>query len=216
MTYLLSILIPTLLERQVKCSKLLMDIYDQIKRDNLEDLIEVISMNDNRTVKLSEKRNTMQKLAQGKYFMHHDDDDTLALDFCKTVIDFIKNMKEEVDVINIEQKAFIQSSPKLGSPLNIFVVKSDLRETFELREIGSQVSDKNNEKVYKRFSWQWSLWNRNRFQHVMRSDIDKNACEDQNWLKRIQLEYPETQAWINNHILHEYHYEEGVAGSTCQ
>jgi len=212
MTYLVSILIPTLFERQEKCSKLLMNLYDQIKKNKLEDLIEVISINDNRNLRLCDKRNKMQKMAQGKFFMHHDDDDTLSSDFCKTVIDFIQKMSDEVDVINIEQKAFIQANRKNG-PLNIFVVKSDLRETMELREIGC--ADKNNERVYKRFPWQWCLWNRKRFQHVMRSDIDNNSHEDQNWLKRIQLEYPKTQAWIEDKILHEYHFEDASL-STCQ
>jgi hypothetical protein len=199
MTYLVSILIPTLFERQDKCGRLLMDLYTQIKDNNLEDLVEVISMNDNRSVKLYEKRNTMQKLARGKYFLHHDDDDILVSDFCKTVVDFIQKMDEEVDVINIEQKAFVGTDS--------FVVKSDLDQGLNLRPVEP--------KIYKRYPWQWSLWNRKRFQHVMRSDIDTNAREDQNWLKRVSLEYPKTQAFIEGKILHEYHFED-PSQSTCQ
>jgi hypothetical protein len=205
MTYLVSILIPTLFERQEKCGRLLMDLYKQIKDNNLEDLVEVISMNDNRSVKLYEKRNTMQKLARGKYFLHHDDDDILVSDFCKTVVDFIQKMDEEVDVINIEQKAFVGT--------DIFVVKSDLNEGLDLRLAPRHQPPGPN--IYKRYSWQWSLWNRKRFQHVMRSDIDTNAREDQNWLKRVSLEYPKTQAHIEGKILHEYHFED-PSESTCQ
>jgi hypothetical protein len=121
------------------------------------------------------------------------------------VIEFIQNCTEKYDVINIEQKAFVNK--------NIFIVKCDLNEGFNLRMVS--LSGKQNLPVYVRTSWQWCLWNRERFQDVMRSDIDTNAHEDLNWLRKVALEYPKTQAWIKDKCLHEYHFEDPTL-STCQ
>ena len=56
---LVSILIPTLLERSSVFQPKLESLYKQIKDNNLEDKVEIIVMCDNRTMKLSEKRNKM-------------------------------------------------------------------------------------------------------------------------------------------------------------
>ena len=64
--YLVSILIPTLIERRDVFNKLIDNIHKQIKDNRLEDLVEIISICDNRNIKLSEKRNRAQQMAQGK------------------------------------------------------------------------------------------------------------------------------------------------------
>ena len=75
---LISILIATISERSDLFKKLQDGLYTQIKDNKLEKKVEIISICDNRTVKLSEKRNTLQRLATGKYFTHLDDDDELS------------------------------------------------------------------------------------------------------------------------------------------
>ena len=206
---LVSILIPTLVERKGKFLELLHGLERQINKDNLKEKVEIISICDNRTIKLSDKRNMLQKLSNGKYFTHLDDDDELTHNYCKTVVDFIEKMNEEVDVITYDQKALVGDTE--------FIVKSSLDYPMNLIPCGNQLDPdgKINKQIeaYIRYPWQWELWNK-KFKKVYRSDSNGNAQEDLNWLKKIHLEYPKTSANIN-FIGHVYHFEDPSL-STCQ
>ena len=208
---LVSILIPTLLERSSVFQPKLESLYKQIKDNKLEKKVEIIVMCDNRTMKLSEKRNTMQKLARGKYFTHCDDDDNFTEDYCKKVVEHIEELKiyytKDPDIIGYDQKCFVKDQ--------IFVVKPSLNHGFGLEEAPSGFNNPYDCPVYFRTPWQWQLWNRERFQHVWRTDSDTNSREDVNWLKRVHLEYPTSISVIEDWIGHEYHFED-PSKSTCQ
>ena len=201
---LVSILIPSLVERLPVFTPKLEGLYKQIKDNNLEEKVEVIVMTDNRTMKLSEKRNTMQKLARGLYFTAIDDDDDLAPDYCVKVVEHIENLKtfhnDLPDIIGYDQKCFVENT--------VFVLKPSLNHGFRMELCPANVRHPYDVPVYYRFPWQWMLWNRERFQHVWRTDSDTNAREDQNWLKRVNLEYPDSMSVIENWIGHEYHFED--------
>ena len=208
---LVSILIPTLLERSSIFQPKLESLYKQIKDNNLEEKVEIIVMCDNRTMKLSEKRNTMQKLARGLYFLHCDDDDSLADDYCVKVVQHIEDIptfrNDYPDIIGYDQKCFVEDK--------VFVVKPSLNHGFRLEEAPAGVKHPYDCPVYFRFPWQFHLFNRERFQHVWRSDSDTNAREDQNFLKRILLEYPKSMSVIENWIGHHYNFQDPSL-STCQ
>ena len=202
---LVSILIPTLLERTSTFIPMVEDLYQQIKDNDLEKKVEVISICDNRNMTLPEKRNKLQKMAKGKYFTHLDDDDKFTEDYCMKVIEHIETLKEDVDIIGYNQLAYVAD--------DTFVVKSSPHFGLKLEESpeGSKYKDY---KTYYRTPWQWCLFNRERFGMVSRSDIDTNAMEDQNWLVRVHLERPESYSHID-WIGHEYHFED-PSKSTCQ
>jgi len=208
---LVSILIPTLLERSSVFQPKLENLYKQIKDNNLEEKVEIIVMSDNRTMKLSEKRNTMQKLARGKYFTHLDDDDNFTDDYCKKVVEHIEEIptfrKDYPDIIGYDQKCFVEDQ--------VFVLKPSLNHGFNMEECPPGVKHPYDVPVYFRSPWQWMLWNRERFQHVWRTDSDTNAREDQNWLKRVHLDYPRSMSIIENWVGHEYHFED-PSKTTCQ
>ncbi len=207
---LVSILIPTLFERMDIFQPKLQSLYKQIKNNNLEDKVEVIVMSDNRTLKLSEKRNTMQKLARGKYFTHLDDDDNFTEDYCVKVVEHIENLSTYQDnlpdIIGYDQKCFVKE--------DIFVLKPSLNHTFQMEECPRNFRHPYDCPVYFRTPWQWCLWNTERFQHVWRTDSDTNAREDQNWLKRVNLDYPRSMSVIENWIGHEYHFEDPSKSTT--
>ena len=207
---LVSILIPTLFERSSIFQPKLESLYKQIKDNNLEKKVEIIVMCDNRTMKLSEKRNTMQKLARGLYFTHLDDDDNFTDDYCKKVVEHIEDMKtfrnDYPDIIGYDQKCFVEDK--------VFVLKPSLNHGFRMEEAPSGVKHPYDCPVYFRTPWQWMLWNRERFQHVWRTDSDTNAREDQNWLKRVHLDYPHSMSVIENWIGHEYHFEDPSKSTT--
>ena len=200
---LVSILIPSLFERQEKASKLVQGLYNQIKDNKLEDLVEVICITDNRTVKLSDKRNMLQKLSSGKYFMALDDDDEITNDYCKTVIDhiqYLESLDKEYDVIGYNQLAKVQGKR--------FIVRPSLHCDLNLSQQCPQ-----DPPVFARFPWQWCLWHE-KYKKVYRTDSDTNAREDQNWLKKVQLEYPKTMSTIDK-VLHIYNFDD-PSESTCQ
>jgi len=209
---LISILIPTLLERQDIFNKMVSGLYEQIKKNKLEDKVEIISICDNRTVKLSDKRNTLQKLANGKYFTHLDDDDELSDDYCKVMVEYIENdVKEqndvEPDIIGYDQICYVGE--------DIFIVKPSLNYDFRLQEAPYGMPSRKKYKEYMRYPWQFLLWRTDRFGKVYRTDSDTNAREDQNWLKKVTLEYPLSMSYKRDYIGHKYNFQD-PNNTTCQ
>ena len=208
---LVSILIPTLCERISTFTPMVENLYKQIKDNNLQDKVEVISICDNRNLPLSVKRNMMQKMARGLYFTHLDDDDNFTDDYCVKVVEHIEELStfrtDLPDVIGYDQKCFVQDK--------IFILKPSLNHGMTMEDAPRNVSNPYGFPIYFRTPWQWALWNRKRFQFVYRSDSDTNAREDQNWLKKVHLEYPRTMSVIENWIGHEYHFED-PSKTTCQ
>tara|TARA_R110000796_G_scaffold155378_1_gene272067 strand:+ start:4739 stop:5371 length:633 start_codon:yes stop_codon:yes gene_type:complete len=209
---LISILIPTISERGEQFQKLQDGLYTQIKANKLEKKVEIISISDNRTIPLSQKRNMLQKLARGKYFTHLDDDDNLADDYCKTMVDFIehnvfKQYNKLPDIIGYDQICYVEK--------DTFVVKPNLNFDFNLSDPPYGMPSKKEYKEFMRYPWQFLLWNTKRFSEVYRTDSDTNAREDQNWLKKVQLEYPKSMAYNPDYIGHIYHFEDPSL-SSCQ
>jgi len=209
---LISILIATISERSDLFKKLQDGLYTQIKDNKLEKKVEIISICDNRTVKLSDKRNTLQSLASGKYFTHLDDDDELSSDYCKTMIDYIENNvfvenNKLPDIIGYDQICYVEK--------DIFIVKPSLNYDFRLQECPANMPSEKKYKEYMRYPWQYHLWNTKRFSKVYRTDSDTNAREDQNWLKKVSLEYPKSMSYKRDYIGHIYHFED-PSKSSCQ
>jgi len=216
MTYLISFLIPTLRERGAKFKSLTDKIFLQIEEHNLQDEVEVLSIYDNRSIKLSTKRNMMQKMARGMYFLHLDDDDRVADDYCITLVTEIRKLvkysyagtgnQPVPDVITYNQ--FCEVNGKF------MIVKTNPKKDMSLNFLGME----GDIPVYERTPWQWHLWNKARFGHIYRTDVDTNAREDQNWLKKAYLEYPNSFYNIDK-ILHYYYFDTNGCGenkSTCQ
>jgi hypothetical protein len=202
MTYLISILIPTLIERRQTYDFMVEKLYRQIEgNDNLKGKVEILSICDDRSIPLSMKRNMLQKMSSGKYFTHLDDDDNFTDDYCKTIVEHIESLDEDYDIISYDQKAFLPDNV-------VILVKPSMN-------CGMNLSQAQDPQAFHRFPWQWSLWNE-KYKRIYRTDSDTNQREDQNWLKKIMLEYPATMSYITDFVGHEYHFEEGVEASTCQ
>ena len=210
MTYLISILIPTLIERLDEYNTMIKGLYDQIEKHGLKDKIEIISICDDRSIPLSMKRNMMQKMSSGKYFVHLDDDDEFSCDYCQRIIDHIQGLDKDYDVIGYDQLAKVSGGR--------FIVKPHLDAGLSLQPSGNQIDVNGQIKKgvipeFYRFPWQFCLWNQ-RFKKVYRTDSDTNAREDQNWLKKVMLEYPKTMSYID-FIGHTYNFDD-PSKTTCQ
>lgn len=209
MTYLVSILIPTLIERKSVFNELVDSIYKQIKQGKYEKKVEIVSICDDRSIPLSTKRNMMQKMCSGKYFMHLDDDDSLDDTFCQSVVNHIEDLpifqKNEPDVIAFNQLAKVNGAR--------FIVKPNINRDFRLTPVERSKSNQTGYKEFERYPWQYSLWNK-KFKKIYRTDVDTNAGEDQNWLKKIILEYPKNMSYIDR-VLHVYNFDDPSL-TTCQ
>lgn len=210
MTYLVSILIPTLIERKETFNVLVDGIYKQIKQGGYENKIEILSICDDRSILLSTKRNMMQKICSGKYFMHLDDDDSLDEYFCESVVNHIEKdlpvyYERDPDVIGFKQLAKVRG--------NRFIVKPNINRPFTLTPIPRGKSNQTPYQEFERFPWQWCLWHE-KYKKIYRTDVDTNAREDQNWLKKITLEYPKHMSYIDR-VLHVYNFDD-PSNTTCQ
>jgi len=206
---LISILIPSISERSETFKKLQDGLYQQIKDNNLEKKVEIISIADNRTIPLIEKRNVLQKLSSGKYCTHLDDDDNFSDDYCVRCVNAIENLSEDCDIITYDQKCFVND--------DIFIVTPNLMSDFNL----NPDFQKYNLKTFERYPWQYHLFHK-RFKEIYRTDsdspdkINKPAMfDDLNWLRKIKLEYPQSVYHID-FIGHVYHFEKGIEGSSTQ
>lgn len=207
MTYLISILIPTLIERREVFSKMIDKLYKQIEAGNYQKKIEILYICDDRSVKLCDKRNMLQKLSRGKYFLHLDDDDELDDEFCKSVIEHIEldlpvyQPNRDPDCIGYNQLARVEGKR--------FIVIPHIQHNFGL----NPAPDKNGYPAYYRYPWQYCLWHE-KYKKIYRTDSDTNAREDQNWLKKITLEYPKNMSYIDR-VLHYYNFDD-PSKTTCQ
>lgn len=208
MTYLVSILIPTLIERRQVFNELIDKLYKQIEGGNYQKKIEILSICDDRSVKLCDKRNMLQKLSRGKYFLHLDDDDELDDHFCQSVIEHIEldlpvlyEKNHVPDIIGFNQLARVSGKR--------FIVIPHIKSDFNL----NPAPKKNGYPAYYRFPWQYCLWNE-KYKKIYRTDVDTNAREDQNWLKKVILEYPRHMSYIDR-VLHYYNFDD-PSKTTCQ
>ena len=209
MTYLVSILIPTLIERKSVFNDLIDSIHKQIKQGKYEKKVEIVSICDDRSIPLSTKRNMMQKISNGKYFMHLDDDDELDDTFCESVVNHIQDIPifqtNEPDVIGFNQLAKVRGGR--------FIVKPNINRSFNLTPIERSKSNQTPYQEFERYPWQYNLWHE-KYKKIYRTDVDTNSREDQNWLKKLTLEYPKHMSHIDR-VLHVYNYDDPEL-STCQ
>jgi glycosyltransferase involved in cell wall biosynthesis len=74
---LLSVLIPTVLERAAQFHKLRQYIFHQLVDHELTDIVEIVYLQDNKEMTIGAKRNKLYRMAKGVYSLQVDDDDWL-------------------------------------------------------------------------------------------------------------------------------------------
>lgn len=95
----LSILIPTVhTRRKTFFPRILENIYSQYDKLSESDKkqVEIIALMDNKTIMLGDKRNMMIEQAQGEYVVFVDDDDRIAPDYIKTLLEATYQNKDVI------------------------------------------------------------------------------------------------------------------------
>lgn len=88
---LLTICLPTVKERAEQFHLLLTFIQQQIHDHNLNDLVEIKFLSDNKEMTIGEKRNKLYRMATGEYSWQIDDDDWIHYEAIPYIIDELKN-----------------------------------------------------------------------------------------------------------------------------
>jgi hypothetical protein len=98
---LLSILIPTVFERQESFNKLRAFINYQINEYDLNGQVEVLHLVDNKEMTIGEKRNKLYQMANGIYSWQIDDDDNIHHEALPLIIDELK--AEDCDCVGYKE-----------------------------------------------------------------------------------------------------------------
>jgi len=99
----LSILTPTIPNRYEQANYLAETIQQQIANAGIpHGTVEHLSLCDNKTRSIGEKRQSLVDIANGEYFAFCDDDDDISSDYVESLLEGIKS---DADVITFKQQA---------------------------------------------------------------------------------------------------------------
>lgn len=93
---ILSILIPSLVERSNKLNYIQNRINNLILKDNLSNKVEVLTEIDNRELTTGKKRNILKERANGLYVCYIDDDDDISDDYLTEILNAIEISNADV------------------------------------------------------------------------------------------------------------------------
>ena len=166
--------------------------------------VEIISIMDNKSFGISEKRNELLKLARGSHLAWIDDDDDVADNYIDRLTETIEK-NPNVDVISFNQLCYLEKMEakvfaKMGNPHEEVVFDyASMRYKDTLRP-----------------PYHWCVWKTSLAQSEdFRSDVmipGSDMGEDIDWLARL---YPRVKSsvYLDKDVLHIYRYSEKVSES---
>ena len=187
----LSILILSIPSRISKLEKLLEKLELQINDDH----VEILSLVDNKSLHIYEKRNELLSMARGEYLCFLDDDDTIAEDFVPSILTTLEN--KSPDVICFKQHCNYNGIE--------FDVIFDIAHNWDpMDQLQFNGINFNNLKrpPFHMCPWKSEIAKSERF--IENYDANGQSCEDADWLLRLYPKVKE-QTFIDK-PLHFYHY----------
>lgn len=186
----LSILILSIPSRFEKLQKLIQKLESQIRDDD----VEILSLVDNKSFHIYEKRNELLDMARGDYISFLDDDDAVTDEYIPSIL---RAIEEEPDVI-----CFKQHCNYNGYPFDVyFDINHTWRPMEQLRFNGVTFNDLNRPPFHM-CPFKAEIAQSERF--TENYDHNGQSCEDADWLLRL---YPKvkSQVFIDK-VLHQYLY----------
>ncbi len=121
----LSILIPTIIERQAQFNELIIFLHNQIDLHDLNGEVEIISLCDNKEMPIGEKRQALYDMANGEYSWQIDDDDHISSD---AIPEVLAAMETNPDCITFQELCVIDG---VESKSNFSLKYDDWHENFD-------------------------------------------------------------------------------------
>jgi hypothetical protein len=174
----LSVLIPTITEREQEANALFRSLEGRVKGRN----VEIVMMRENKLCGIGEARNKLMRAAGGKYITFLDDDDALCEGYFELVLD---NIRHDRDVITFDQWANVDGAE---GRINC--------------RLGHELEPFRPDSVTKRPPWFWCVWRRELAAAYAVPQVRRN--EDVLWLRHLWAE-AETEAHIPQ-VLHRYNF----------
>jgi hypothetical protein len=202
-------------KKNIKLSILILSIPSRIKFlerlvSNLEkqvgdrEDVEILSLMDNKSYNVSDKRNAMLALARGTHLTWIDDDDDVAATYIEKITEAIeKNPK--VDVISFDQQCYLD-----GIPAKVFAKMGNPHQDAVFDPSTGMYND------ILRPPYHWCVWK----SELAKSELFRFGAhlpgshfgEDIDWLKRL---YPKVKdsVYLEGEQLHIYIYSREVTES---
>jgi glycosyltransferase involved in cell wall biosynthesis len=198
----LSILILSIPSRLHFLTPLMQKLEEQI--GDRED-VEILSIMDNKSFGISEKRNELLKLARGSHLTWIDDDDDVAENYVDRLVETIER-NPEVDVISFNQVCYLE-----GIEARVFAQMGNPHE-----QVVPCPVDPTRYKDTLRPPYHWCVWKTSLAQSEdFKSDVlipGSDVGEDIDWLTRL---YPKVKnsIYLDKDVLHIYRYSRAVSES---
>ena len=187
----LSILILSIPSRFEKMQKLINKLELQIENS---DEVEILSLVDNKSFHIYEKRNELLDMARGDYICFLDDDDSVTDQYVPSILDA---MESNPDVISFKQHCNYN-----GYHFDVyFDINHEWDPMDQLRFNGTTFNDLKRPPFHM-CPFKSEIAKSEKF--LEKYDASGQSCEDADWLLRL---YPkiETQIFIDE-VLHNYIY----------
>ena len=169
-----------------------MKLYKKLSGD---ERVEIVTLMDNRSMSISEKRNRVMLAARGKYFSFLDDDDDVSDDFIPRILETIE-ANPDTDVITFDQLCSLDGLPMkvsfgLGNPHDVCVPNHNNTGYWDIQR-----------PPYHMCVWKMDIAATQDFRPIYNNN--GQSCEDIDWLQRL---YPLCKTTVHiDEILHHYIY----------
>jgi len=167
--------------------------------------VEIISIMDNKSFGISEKRNELMKLARGSHLTWIDDDDDVDVNYVKRLTETIEK-NPSVDVISFDQMCYLE-----GKEARVFAQMGNPHE-----HVLPDPTDPTRYRDTLRPPYHWCCWKTS----LAASESFRNPHniegvqihEDIDWLRRL---YPkvEESIYLEGEYLHIYRYSTEISES---
>lgn len=187
---LVSILVPGIAERTVMYGELMTKLFRQAQGEP----VEILSILDNRSLKLAKKRNAMMKLSKGQFIVHLDDDDDVSEDFVTQLVRMALEAPK-ADVLAYSQQATLDDA---GGP---FIVRTGL--SFENEE-AHKIEDRWQDITRK--PWHWCAWSR---KLALSAKFENTRDEDWQWLRQLTAKAKVEHR--TDRVMHFYNFDRAIS-----
>ena len=162
------------------------------------DDVEILSLMDNKSLHIWEKRNELMRIARGTHMTWLDDDDDVADNYIDKLTEAIQ-ANPNADVISFDQMCYLN-----GVEARVFAKMGNPHEDVRPDLSGTRYRD-TLRPPYHWCCWKTSLASSEAFRSSFSHGNRGQSTEDIDWLKRL---YPrvEESVYLEGHFLHIYRW----------